>query len=70
MYKKYSEKDKEIFFRCLDIHKNSIQNGDACTIVLTGIKLHRAYENAPKSYVRYIKQARRALKLKIKKETK
>jgi hypothetical protein len=62
---KYPQENKEMFFKCLQAYKNSIQNGDACAIVLTGLRLRRACENVPKSYERYVRQAYRALNLKI-----
>jgi len=64
MYKKYSEQDKEIFFKCLDNYKNAIETRDGFSIIMSGIALHRASGSVPKSYRRYINQAmRRAEKL-------
>ena len=62
MYVKYSEQDKEIFFKRLNDYKNAIEGREGFSIVMTGIALHMASGNVPKSYRRYINQAFRHAK--------
>lgn len=57
MYVKYSEQDKEIFFKCLNDYKNAIETRDGFSIIMSGIALHSVSGNVPKSYKRYINQA-------------
>jgi len=59
MYVKYSEQDKEIFFKCLNDYKNAIEGRDGLSIIMEAVKVIRASKNVPKSYRRYINQAMR-----------